>query len=154
MPCAASRSAISGIRCYPDWLARETYGPFEQFDRPCAEGHDTAALSEVGQFSCSCRMLTSLAGCGPKSDLLPVVTGECLSRWNSAEERINSIHVNRRGKDLCQQAAAIKDGEFDIPQAKGLLPGTYHIMISAVRRKLTDGHLKTPRATTDELPAS
>lgn len=69
-------------------------------------------------------------GCGSKSDMLPVAGNVSL---DGAPLKSGSIRFTLTGVEKTfAEAAAIKDGQFEIPQAKGLLPGTYHIMISAV----------------------
>lgn len=74
-------------------------------------------------------VLTSLVGCGPKSDLLGV-TGEVI--LGGTPVKSGSIQLTSLGAGkVFATGAEIKDGEFDIPQAKGLPPGTYLIVISA-----------------------
>jgi hypothetical protein len=71
-----------------------------------------------------------LAGCGPKSDLLPVNGSITL---DGASLKSGSIRFTLTGSEKTFTAAApIKEGQYSLPQIKGLLPGTYHIMISAV----------------------
>lgn len=73
--------------------------------------------------------LLTLAGCGPQSDLLPVEGNVLL---DGAPLRDGSIRFTLTGSDKVFTAAApIEEGQYQLPQAKGLLPGIYHIMISA-----------------------
>ena len=73
--------------------------------------------------------LFSLLGCGPKSDLLEV-TGEV--SLNGAPVNSGSIRFTSVGTDrVSSTGAMIRGGEYSIPQVRGLLPGTYQIVISA-----------------------
>jgi hypothetical protein len=72
--------------------------------------------------------LLALAGCGPRSDRLAVsgtvtLNGEPLSG--------GSIHFTSLGEQKLASGAMIENGEYHIPQEKGLLPGEYHLEISA-----------------------
>jgi hypothetical protein len=70
-----------------------------------------------------------LAGCGPKSDRLAVSGKVTL---NSAPLDSGSIRFTSvAGQKLFSSGAVIGDGEFHIPQEKGLPPGTYQLEISA-----------------------
>lgn len=71
----------------------------------------------------------SIVGCGPKSDLLSV-SGAVSVNGNPVKS--GSIRFTSVGTEkVASTGAMISEGEFEIPQAKGLPPGTYHIVISA-----------------------
>lgn len=73
--------------------------------------------------------LATLAGCGPQSDLLPVEGNVTL---DGAPLAGGSIRFTLTGSDRAFAAAApIEDGQYRLPRAQGLLPGIYHVMISA-----------------------
>ncbi len=68
-------------------------------------------------------------GCAPKSDLLEV-TGEVA--LNGVPVKSGSIRFTSVGADkVSSTGAVIRDGKYAIPQIRGLLPGTYQIVISA-----------------------
>ena len=74
--------------------------------------------------------LAGMVGCGPKSELLGVSGEVSLDR---TPLKSGSIRFTLTGSEKVLSAgASIKDGQYSIPQAKGLSPGTYHIAISAV----------------------
>jgi hypothetical protein len=70
-----------------------------------------------------------LSGCGPKSDRLAVSGKVTLNGTplDSGSIRFTSV----AGQKLFASGAVIENGEFDIPQEKGLPPGTYQLEISA-----------------------
>jgi hypothetical protein len=68
-------------------------------------------------------------GCGPQSDLLGV-TGEVL--LDGVPVKSGSIRFTSVGSEkIASTGALIKDGQYEITQARGLPPGTYQIVISA-----------------------
>jgi hypothetical protein len=70
-----------------------------------------------------------VSGCGPRSDKLPV-TGEV--KLNGAPLASGAIRLTSIGGEKVQATGAfIEDGQFDIPQSKGLSPGTYHVEINS-----------------------
>lgn len=71
-----------------------------------------------------------LVGCGPKSNLLPVEGSVSL---NGAPLKSGTIRFTSTSDGKSYSAEpTINDGKYAIPRAKGLPPGTYHIMISAI----------------------
>src|SRR5687768_6501575 len=73
--------------------------------------------------------LALYAGCGKQSDRLPI-SGEVTldgAPLDSGAIRITSIG----GEKVLATGAMIENGQFDIPQSKGLPPGTYHLEITA-----------------------
>lgn len=73
--------------------------------------------------------LLLFAGCGPQSNLLGV-SGQVILR--GVPVKTGSIQLTSLGEGkIFASGAEIKDGEFDIPAAKGLPPGEYLIVISA-----------------------
>lgn len=74
-------------------------------------------------------VLSGVMGCGPKSDLLGV-TGEV--SLDGTPVKNGSIQLTSLGAaKLSATGALIQDGKYEIPQAKGLPPGKYQIMISS-----------------------
>ncbi len=71
-----------------------------------------------------------LTGCGPDTGLLGI----------SGEVSLDGVPIERgtirlsstEGVKQSATGAMIKDGKYAIPREKGLLPGTYHISITAV----------------------
>jgi hypothetical protein len=82
----------------------------------------------------SLMVITSLGlavacGCGPRSDKLPI-TGEV--KLDGAPLASGSIRLTSIGGEKVQATGAyIEEGHFDIPQSKGLSPGTYHVEINS-----------------------
>jgi hypothetical protein len=73
--------------------------------------------------------LAVLSGCGPRSDKLPV-SGEV--KLDGAPLDSGAIRLTSTGGEKVQATGAfIENGEFDIPQSKGLSPGTYHVEINS-----------------------
>lgn len=74
--------------------------------------------------------LLGVVGCGPKSDLLEVNGKVSL---DGAPLKSGSIRFTLTGSEKAFSAEpSVKDGLYAIPQEKGLPPGTYHVMISAI----------------------
>jgi hypothetical protein len=71
----------------------------------------------------------AIAGCGPQSDRLALSGKVTLNGapLDSGSIRFTSV----AGQKLFASGAVIENGEFDIPQEKGLPPGTYQLEISA-----------------------
>lgn len=73
--------------------------------------------------------LVATTGCGPHSELLEV-SGEVI--LDGTPVKSGSIRLTSVGSEkLSSTGALIQDGKFLIPQEKGLLPGTYQVVISA-----------------------
>lgn len=72
----------------------------------------------------------ALVGCGANSDLLEVGGNVSL---NGAPLKSGSIRFTLMDSEKVVSAEpGIKDGRYATAQGKGLPPGTYHVMISAV----------------------
>jgi hypothetical protein len=68
-------------------------------------------------------------GCGSRSDKL-AVSGEV--KLNGAPLESGAIRLTSIGGEKVQATGAfIENGQFDIPQSKGLSPGTYHVEINS-----------------------
>jgi hypothetical protein len=73
--------------------------------------------------------LVACPGCGPRSDRL-AISGEVT--FDGAPLDGGSIRFTSVGSEkVFASGALIEDGEYYIPQEKGLPPGTYHLEISA-----------------------
>lgn len=73
--------------------------------------------------------LIAVAGCGPANNRLPI-SGEVT--LDGAPLDSGSIHFTSKGSEkLVTSGAMIENGEFNIPQEKGLPPGTYFVEISS-----------------------
>jgi hypothetical protein len=69
------------------------------------------------------------AGCGPRSDRLPI-SGEVI--LDGVPLDAGSIRFSSAGGEkISATGALIQNGEFNIPADKGLPPGTYHVEITA-----------------------
>ena len=74
-------------------------------------------------------ILVTLPGCGPKSDRLSISGKVTL---NGAPLDLGSIRFSSDGGGkLFASGAVVKDGEYHIPQLKGLPPGTYRVEINS-----------------------
>jgi hypothetical protein len=72
--------------------------------------------------------LVVFVGCGPRSDRLEI-SGEV--RLDGAPLDDGTIRFTSLGPKMMAAGAQVENGEFNIPQEKGLLPATYHVSISA-----------------------
>ncbi len=73
--------------------------------------------------------LAVVCGCGPRSDKLPV-SGEV--KLDGVPLESGAIRLTSIGGEKVQATGAfVENGQFDIPQAKGLSPGTYHVEINS-----------------------
>jgi hypothetical protein len=71
----------------------------------------------------------AISGCGPKSDRLEVTGTITL---NGAPLDSGSIRFSSsEGQKLVATGAIIKDGAYQVPQAKGLPPGKYRVEINS-----------------------
>jgi hypothetical protein len=70
-----------------------------------------------------------LSGCGPHTDRL-TVSGKVILDGVPLDSGSIRFTATDRQKFMAA-GAMIKDGSFSIPRAKGLLPGTYQVEISA-----------------------
>lgn len=74
--------------------------------------------------------IVGTVGCGPKSDLLEVSGAVSL---NGEPLKSGSIRFTLMNSEKAlSREASIKDGQYSVDQTKGLSPGTYHILISAI----------------------
>ena len=70
-----------------------------------------------------------IGGCGAGSDKLPV-SGEV--NLDGAPLESGAIRLTSIAAEKAQATGAyIDNGQFDIPQSKGLSPGTYHVEINS-----------------------
>ena len=74
-------------------------------------------------------LLLLFAGCGPRSDRL-AVSGEVALDGAPLDEGSIRLTSTGNGK-LFASGAMIKNGNFHVPQEKGLPPGTYRVEISS-----------------------
>lgn len=72
--------------------------------------------------------LIVLTGCGPRSDRLEI-SGQV--NLDGAPLDGGSIRFTSLGKKLIASGAMIQQGEYHVPQEKGLTVGTYHVEITA-----------------------
>jgi hypothetical protein len=74
-------------------------------------------------------LLITVAGCGPRSDRL-AISGEVT--LNGVPLDAGSIRFSSvPGEKLYATGAMVKDGDYRIPQAKGLPPGRYRVEINS-----------------------
>jgi hypothetical protein len=105
-----------------------------------------------------CICLIGVAGCGSDSDRLEV-TGQV--NLDGAPLDSGSIQLTSAGGErLIASGAAIENGEFTIPQEKGLPPGTYLVEVSApdskapmVAYKAGPGEPALPATAPERVPA-
>jgi hypothetical protein len=90
--------------------------------RMTSSGLHTAIFATIGS-------LAILTGCGPSSDRL-AVSGEVTLDGAPLDQ--GAVRLTSTGTEkLRASGAMIQNGEFHIPQEKGLPPGTYLVEISA-----------------------
>jgi hypothetical protein len=68
------------------------------------------------------------AGCGPKSDRLPINGAVTL---NGVPLDRGSIRFTSTGESLSSAGSSIREGAYSIPQEKGLIPGNYRVQINS-----------------------
>ena len=73
--------------------------------------------------------LLALLGCGPRSDRLAISGSVKLdgTPLDGGSIRFTSLSAEKK----LASGAMVQNGEYNIPQEKGLTPGTYHVEISA-----------------------
>jgi hypothetical protein len=71
----------------------------------------------------------TVVGCGPRSDRLSV-TG-AVTFEGAPLDTGSIVFTSVGGEQLVSSGAMIEDGAYIVPQAKGLLPGTYRVEISS-----------------------
>jgi hypothetical protein len=74
-------------------------------------------------------VMLAIAGCGPRSDRLEVTGNVVLDGAPLDQGSIRFTSAS--GEKLIASGAMIRNGEFTVPQEKGLTPGTYLVEISA-----------------------
>ena len=73
--------------------------------------------------------LAVVCGCGPRSDKLPV-SGEV--KLDGVPLESGAIRLTSIGGEKVQATGAfIENGQFEVPQSKGLSPGTYHVEVNS-----------------------
>ncbi|BBO31236.1 hypothetical protein [Lacipirellula parvula] len=111
---------------------------------------------EIRNVACLVIALVVAAGCGPKTDRLPISGTVTL---DGAPLDSGSIRFNSRpGEKLQSAGAMIHDGAYEIPAEQGLLPGIYIVEMSSPDTKAPpimvggdDGSPKFPVAP-DRIP--
>lgn len=68
------------------------------------------------------------AGCGPKSDRLPISGAVML---NGVPLDRGTIRFTSTGESLSSAGSPIREGAFSIAQEKGLIPGNYRVQINS-----------------------
>jgi hypothetical protein len=127
-----ARNHIWGLR--PMWVKAEASmksGGIRRvvgFDHGFAGCRAARALKVFGLI-----LLVTIFGCGPHSDRLALSGAVTLdgTPLDSGSIRFSSTG----GSKMYAVGGVIKDGEFRIPQDKGLPPGTYRVEISAPDEK-------------------
>ena len=73
--------------------------------------------------------LVVVTGCWPQTDRLPI-SGKITLDGQPLDD--GTVRFTSKGSEkLSASGAAVQNGEYHIPQDKGLPPGTYHVEISA-----------------------
>jgi hypothetical protein len=104
-------------------------------------------------------VLASVIGCGPASDRLPISGAITLDGMPLDS---GSIQFTSKGREkLMASGAMIANGEFNIPQEKGLPPGTYFVEISSpdtaaplVAYQAGPGQPRLPPTAPERIPAA
>jgi hypothetical protein len=102
-------------------------------------------------------ILAPILGCGPKGDRLAV---DGVVTLNGTPLDSGSIRFTTAGTGkLFATGAMINDGEYHIPQAKGLPPGTYRVEINSpdtkaplVAVRIAPGGPLSPPIAPDRIP--
>jgi hypothetical protein len=116
------------------------------------------ALTICSKFFVASLALVALAGCGARSDRLEI-TG--MVKLDGVPLDLGSIRLTSTNTEkLFASGATIENGEFIVPQQKGLPPGTYVVAISApdtkapmVRHKTAPGEPELPPTAPERIPA-
>jgi hypothetical protein len=80
-------------------------------------------------WKCAFAALVLAVGCGPKTDRLPLSGTITLDGAPLDKGKIEFASIS--GAPLQSTGAVIRDGSYEIPAEKGLLPGTFHVEISS-----------------------
>ena len=103
-------------------------------------------------------LLLATVGCGPRSDRLPI-SGKVI--LNGAPLDLGSIRFSSTGagKQFASEAM-VQNGDYQIPQQKGLPPGTYRVEINSPdtkaplkRPSVAPGQPLPPPTAPDRIPA-
>jgi hypothetical protein len=110
----------------------------------------------VGRLAPLILVCTVVLGCGPRSDRLEV-SGNVTMDGAPLD---GSIRFTSTGEKLVASGSTIENGQFAIPQEKGLPPGTYVVEISSpdssappVRPKSMPGEPMMPATAPERVPA-
>jgi hypothetical protein len=113
------------------------------------------------RHSCACASIIAIlaiAGCGLSSDRLQVTGTVALDGVPLDEGSIRFTSAS--GEGLIASGATIQQGEYMVPQEKGLAPGTYRVEISApdtsgklVYPPSVPGEPKLPPTAAERIPA-
>jgi hypothetical protein len=111
----------------------------------------------VGRFSLIIVFCATVIGCGPKSDRLEV-TGAVTLDGAPLDGSIRLTSTG--GGKLIASGATIENGQFTVPQEKGLPPGKYVVEISSpdtsappVRARTAPGEPALPPTAPERVPA-
>ena len=112
----------------------------------------------ASRAAASLLVVVSLSGCGPKSDRLAIDGKVTL---NGAALDSGSIRFATAGAGkLFAAGAMIQDGQYHIPQAQGLPPGTYRVEINSpdtkaplVAARAPAGEPVPPPTSPERIPA-
>jgi hypothetical protein len=124
--------------------------------RPWIPPRDAGATLRLAAASLILTGLTVLTGCGPRSDRLEV-TGTVTLDGAPVD---GSIRLTSTGSEkLYASGAVIENGQFTVPQEKGLPPGTYVVEISSpdasappVRARTAPGEPAMPALAPERIP--
>lgn len=102
--------------------------------------------------------LVTISGCGPHSDRL-AVSGQVSLNGTPLDN--GAIRFSSTGgQKLFASGTVIKNGEFNIPQDKGLPPGSYRVEINSADTKaplvsvrIAPGQPLSPPTAPDRIPA-
>jgi hypothetical protein len=101
--------------------------------------------------------LAAISGCGPHSDRR-ALTGKVMLNGTPLDEgtiRFASVGAEKNSAS----GSIIQNGEYKIPEEKGLRPGTYRVEISAPDNSKppasfgTPGQPRTPATAVERIPA-
>jgi hypothetical protein len=96
----------------------------------CAMKFDCEYAKSFGQFGLLlAAAVLSLFGCGPRSDRLSVSGTVTLD--GAPLDGGSITFTSMGGQKTLATGAVVENGEYHIPQEKGLRPGTYHVEINA-----------------------
>jgi hypothetical protein len=94
--------------------------------------------------------LVILAGCGPTTDRKEVSGKVTL---DGVPLDGGSIRFSSTGEKKMSSGAMVNDGQYEIPRAKGLLPGTYRVELNAPDDSVPPVAVRTPGGGSGGLAA-